>query len=175
MRLGKEHSRGLHASEPQMVAAGPDFAFAARADHVTSTIQVRAEKRPASMYTPWFIRLTRVKAGNRALRVTRHTPLYRQRRVSVGAVPIAAPLPHVAGHIVEAVTIRRILRDGCKALKTVFALVAILHGEIALINVRLPLAAGLQLVAPRIRFAGKAATRGEFPFRFRGQGFACPL
>src|SRR6266487_2944379 len=42
-------------------------------------------------------------------------------RVVIRTIPIAAPLPDVAGHVVKAVTIRRKFRDRCDAGVAIFA------------------------------------------------------
>src|SRR4051812_43129805 len=98
-----------------------------------------------------------------ALGVADHGPLggCDLKVIGVGAVPIAAPLPDVAGHVAQAVGARWIRADGGGGGKAVG--VAIVVGEIALVDVGHPLAAGLEFVAPGVAPAGLAAARGELP------------
>src|SRR5512138_3249114 len=111
----------------------------------------------------------------RTLRVARHAAGQLEPRKVVGTIPVAAPLPYVAGDIVEAVGVRWELCDRRDAFEAVLARVAALQREPALVNVRLKFSARLLLVAPCIQAAGHSAARSELPLRFRGQAFARPL
>src|SRR5664279_2850572 len=90
----------------------------------------------------------------RPLRVARHAALRDQRCVVVGAIPVAAPLPDVARHVVKAVTIRRKLRDWRDPGKTVFA--GILYGEASLICVSHVFAAGPELITPDVELSAQS-------------------
>src|ERR1043166_2189599 len=47
----------LHAAKTEMVRAGVDFPFAARADDVARTVMIVAKKRPAAMHALFLVRL----------------------------------------------------------------------------------------------------------------------
>ena len=51
----------LHAAKTEMVGAGVDFAFAARADDVARTILLIAKKRAAAMDAFLLVRLSWIK------------------------------------------------------------------------------------------------------------------
>src|SRR6202008_3742566 len=98
-------------AKSDVIVAGVDIPFAASAHHVTRTILVRAEKRSAALHT-----LRRVIAGIIAGIRTQWIPCYDdtpelQPRVIVGPIPVAAPLPNVACHVVKSVTVRWKLRN----------------------------------------------------------------
>ncbi len=96
----------------------------------------------------------------------------RARRIVIVRVPIGAPLPDVADHVGQTVTVRRETADGCAAAITVFACVA--FGEMALPPVGDGSAAGAQFIAPRVGLPLEAAARRRFPFGFSGQALARP-
>ena len=82
------------------------------------------------------------------MRVARHSAFVRQRLVVIRAIPIAAPFPYVAGHVVKTVAIWRKRFHRCDAFVTVFA--RILHWKFSLPRVGHPLAAGTKIIAPDI-------------------------
>ena len=51
----------LHAAKAEMVGAGVDFAFAARADDVTRAVLVVAQKRASAMDALFLVRLGWIK------------------------------------------------------------------------------------------------------------------
>ena len=110
-------------------------------------------------------------AGPCGLRAT--LPVAASSRVVVGAIPVAHPLPDVPGHVIEAVAVRRKLRDRRDARERVRAGVVI--GKVPLMRVRHPLAALAELIAPRKELPGQAAARRKLPFRFGRQTLAGPL
>src|SRR5438876_7794675 len=59
------------------------------------------------MDTFLLVRLRGIKCRIGTLRIVRDPSFVRQRLVIIGAIPIAAPFPDVAGHVVKAVTVRR--------------------------------------------------------------------
>src|SRR5262249_46228194 len=78
-------------------------------------------------------------AGLRPLRV-----VLRAARVVTGRVPVGAPLPDVAGHVVKPVAVRRVRCDRGRSGESVRR--GIVFGELALKRVRPPLAAGALLL-----------------------------
>src|SRR6185503_12363737 len=72
--------------------------------------------------------------------------------VGVG-IPIGAPFPDVAGHVVEAVAVGGEAGDGGDAGKAVFCIVVL--GEIALPEVGHVFAAGGELITPDVGFTGE--------------------
>src|SRR6266699_3962272 len=94
-------------------------------------------------------------------------------RVIVGQIPIGAPLPDVACHIIKAVAVMRERGHWRGSSETVFQ--GVLCREAALPDVGLPFAAGLLVLAPNVGLSLQAAARGEFPFRFGWQPLALPV
>src|SRR5262245_26078520 len=94
-------------SENRGDSYGIDFAFAARADDVTRTILLVAKKRAAAMNTFLLVRLSRIKRRVRSSRIARDSSFVGQALVVIRPIPIAAPFPNVAGHIVKPIAIRR--------------------------------------------------------------------
>src|SRR5262245_53992108 len=80
-------------------------------------------------------------ASRRALRIP-----VRAGVVVIRLVPVRTPLPHVARHVVEAVSIWRERRDRSDSLEAVFS--GVLVRELALPDVCHPFAARRQFVAP---------------------------
>src|SRR5437016_13509482 len=58
------------------------------------------------MHALLLVRLSWIKWRIGASRIVRYAPFVRQRLVIIGAIPIAAPFPDVAGHVVKAVPVR---------------------------------------------------------------------
>src|SRR5258708_2160169 len=94
-----------------MICCRADFAFATRAYDVAGAILVGTKERAATVHFFLFRRLRGTKWRGRALGISGHAPCGDQPCVIVHAIPIAGPLPDVAGHVIEAVAVRRILRD----------------------------------------------------------------
>ena len=90
-----------------MIGTGVDFAFAACADDIAGTILLVAKERAAAMNAFLFVRLSGIEWCVRSLRIVRDAAFIRYCLVVTRAIPIAAPFPNVAGHVVKAVAIRR--------------------------------------------------------------------
>src|SRR5215471_8189387 len=89
----------LHAPKTEMICAGVDFPFSAGADDVARAILLIAKKRPAPMDSLLLVRFSRIKWRVWALRIARHSALVCKCPVVIRTIPIAAPFPHVSGHI----------------------------------------------------------------------------
>src|SRR5438552_19146033 len=61
----------FHAAKAEMVGAGIDFAFTARADDVARAILVVAQKRTAAVHALLFARLGRIERSIRPFRIDR--------------------------------------------------------------------------------------------------------
>ena len=81
------------APKTEVVAGGAGFAFAACAYHVARAILVRAKKGAAAVDALLFSRLGGVVGIRRAGGVTGYTALCGPPGVSIGTIPVAAPLP----------------------------------------------------------------------------------
>src|SRR5438874_4009651 len=131
-----------------MIGAGVHLAFAACAHDVARAVLVVAKKRAAAMHALLLVRLSWIKWRIGASRIVRYAPFVRQRLVIIGAIPIAAPFPHVAGHVVKAVTVRRKRFDrrnaGIPIVNRVF------HWKFSLPGVRHPFPTGTKFIAPDI-------------------------
>src|SRR5215467_11208824 len=106
------------------------------------------------------------------MRIARDAAGLHQLGVVIGPVPIAGPLPDISGHVVEAVSIGRILRYGRDADETVLA--GIFLRKRSLVCVGHVLAAHAELFAPNEWFSGATAARGKLPFSLGGQTLAGP-
>src|SRR5580704_7828629 len=113
-----------------------------------------------------------VVGGGRPLRVVRYTA-GAEILVVVRAVPVAGPLPDVAGHVVEFVSVRGELGDGREAGVAVFA--GVLIREVAFMGVGHPLVIRTEVVAPDVGLAGETSAGCELPFGLGGETLACPL
>ena len=83
--------------------------------------------------------------------------------VVIAAEPVRAPLPHVAGHVVQPVAIGRERADRGRSGKAVGTVVLI--GEPALEYVHHVLAVGLELGPPGKALLDETTARGVLPFR----------
>ena len=93
-------------------------------------------------------------------------------RRPVLAVPVPGPLPDVADHVEQAVTVGRIATDRCGPLVPVGS--GVPDRKFALPGVgEMPAARG-ELGTPGVRLPVQAAPGGVFPFGFGGQGLAGP-
>ncbi len=108
-----------------------------------------------------------------ALRIVDRRPRARVDRVRVGAVPIADPFPDVPRDVVQAIAVRRELRDRCVAGEAVVSAVA--YREASLVRVRHDTAVRVQLAAPRVELARKPPARRELELGLGRQAFAGPF
>src|SRR5947207_4936706 len=100
------------------------------------------------MHALLLVRLGRIEWGVGTSRIVRDAALVGQGLVVIGAIPIAAPLPNVAGHVVKAVTIRRKRFYGCNADIPIFG--HVFHWKFSLPSVRHPFSTGPKFVAPYV-------------------------
>src|SRR3954471_4307702 len=157
-----------------MTRAGTHFSLAACADDITGAVLIGTEERTAAVrpfLLGWFIRIER---GGRALWIARDAALFSEPRVIIRPVPIAGPLPDVAGHVVQPIAVRRIPRDRRGLDIAVVCRVRVSHRKPALVGVGHPLAGGAELIAPDERLAAQTAACRELPLCFGRQPFARP-
>src|SRR5262249_61508192 len=130
-----------------------------------------AQERTALLSAERRIGLPRIVTVVGPRRIDDH-PLAGALAVQVDLIPVAAPLPDVASHVVQAVAVGR------KRLHRRRALVAVPGGilprELALPAVALRLRLGERLVAPGVGLALQPATGGELPPRLGRQAPARP-
>src|SRR5437773_10222639 len=111
-----------------------------------------------------LVRLGWIEWCVRSLGIAHYAASLGELRVVIRTIPVAAPLPDVAGHVVKAVTIRWKFRDRCDAGVAIFA--RVFHREFSLPGIGHPFPAGAKFVAPCIRFAGQSPARGKFKLGF---------
>ena len=116
--------QSLDAPEAEVIGAGAELTLATRADDVARAVLIGAKKRTAAMDALLLAWLGRVVRRIRTGRVVRHGTANRERGVVVGAVPVARPLPDVAGHVVQAEPVRGKPGDSCQPDRTVLADIA---------------------------------------------------
>src|SRR5215468_7953255 len=109
----------------------------------------------------------------RSLRVPCNVSGRSELRVVIGAIPVADPLPDIAGHVVKPILVRWELRDRGDANVSICS--SVFQWKLALIGIRHPLATRTKLIAPDVGFASKTSARCKFPFCFGGQPLSCPL
>ena len=109
-----------------------------------------------------------VGGGRRAFGV-----VFRAAGVIAALIPVGGPLPGVAGHVVEAITIRREGFDRGEGWEAILG--GVLRGKFPLPDIHHPLSAGFHFITPDILFPGQATAGGKFPLRFRGKTFPGPL
>lgn len=108
------------------------------------------------------------------LGIVRDTAGVGERLIVIRPIPIAAPLPDVAGHVVKTVAVGRKRTDRRRADKAIFKAISL--WEMSLKRVYHPLASRPELVAgPSIRFAFQPAARREVELRFARQPFTGPV
>ena len=86
-----------------MIRGGAGLALAPRSYHVASAMLVSTQKRASLLYPFEYARLSGIERILRALRIACYAPLGGKSLIIVGPIPVTAPLPDVAGHVVEAV------------------------------------------------------------------------
>ena len=116
-----------------MIASRIDLALAARPHDVAGAILIVAEKGTAFVDALFLRRLGGIERAFRAWRVSRDAALLGKFLKIIRAIPIATPLPDVAGHVIEAVAIWRKRFHGRDTGKSVFA--CVLDRELSLIAV----------------------------------------
>src|SRR5271165_7168475 len=102
-----------------MVGSAGWFGLPAPADLIARAELIGAQKRPASndaLDDTWFLR---IEAGGGTLRIRGDVARRGERLVVIGAVPIGRPFPDIARHVVQAVAVRRIRRNGHRIGMTV--------------------------------------------------------
>src|SRR5215469_1269667 len=134
-----------------MIRASVNLTFAACADDVAGTILLIAKKRAAAMNAFLFVRLRRIGRRIWSLWITRDSAFVCKRLVIVRAIPVTAPFPHVAGHVINTVPIWWKRFHGRNPGVTVFA--SIFHWKFPLPGVGHPFAAGAKFVAPHIHLS----------------------
>src|ERR1700749_2562977 len=88
-----------------MIRSSVHFAFAAGADDIARTILFIAEKRATTMDALLLVRLRGIKRRIWPLRVARQSAFVCERLVIIRPIPVAAPFPNIASHIVKPVAI----------------------------------------------------------------------
>src|SRR5262249_20321018 len=116
--------------------------------------------------------LLRIETLLRAGRVDDDTPT-RAAGIRIGEIPVGAPLPDIAGHVVQTVAISRERFDWRRARVAVFCRVVV--PGVALEGIALRMLVGERLIAPDVLLALQAASRGEFPLGLGGQPLARPF
>src|SRR4029077_13908428 len=156
-----------------MVRARIGLALPAAACDVARAILIGAEERAASVHFLFYTGLAGIETVRRPLRIARERSLRNQRLIVVVAIPVAGPFPHVAGHVVESVGVRRERGNRGSTLVAVFF--RILVWKMPLEGVRHELAAWLQLIAPGVGLSFQPAALREFVFSFLRQALAGPF
>src|SRR5215813_5302464 len=162
----------IDGAESGVGTAAVHRAFAAAADQKTRAVLIAAREGSALLHALRDARFLRIETTVRPFWVF-HDALRRELLEIIGPVPIRAPLPDVAGHVIKPEVIRRKRGDRRRSAVTIFD--GVLRREASLIDVRHPFTAGLQFVAPGIKFSVQPSARGEFEFGFGRQPLAGPL
>src|SRR5215831_3853030 len=137
---------GFYAAKSKVVRTCAYFTLAACADDIARAILIGTKKRSAAMD---FLRLTRLRGIERCVRPTRiagYSTCLSELRIIIGSIPVTGPLPHVSGHVIKSVRIRRELRHRRDACVTVFAGVEV--GKMTLVRVGHPLALRTKRISP---------------------------
>src|SRR6185436_9584205 len=164
-----------YAAKTQVAGRGVDGLRHARGWTIAAAVIRRAKKRTAlhDFSRDLYIRRARIEAGFAFAAARIFHRAAGAFDLAMVLIPVGGPLPHVAGHVVQAVPVRRKRTDRCRPLEAVFE--QVLPGKCALPVVGHRLPAGHVLVAPGKFRAFQSAARREFPLRFGGQFLACPF
>ncbi len=131
-----------------------------------------AEKRAAALYSLFRAGLGGIVRAVGAAGIDGDGSRGGERGVIVGPIPVGRPLPHVAGHVVQAVGIRCKARDRRGAGKAILRLIAM--RELALVDVGVMDTSGRELIPPRVETARASASRRELPLGLGRQTPARP-
>src|SRR5438445_462973 len=93
-----------------------------------------------------LVRLVRIERRFRPLRNGSNTFSSRKVLVVIRTIPVTRPLPDIAGHVIQAISIRRILRYRRDADASILA--DVLIWEVPLVRVGHPLSIRLKFSAP---------------------------
>src|SRR2546430_5270988 len=129
---------------------------------MAGAVRVAAKVRPAPQNFFRNARFVRIEAFSRAFGILRRTA-----GVVVRPIPIVAPLPNVASHVIKPVAVGRETGNRRGSAETIGLSVFI--WETALPDVRLPSSVGRLRLAPNVGVAIQATPRSIFPFRFGRQ------
>src|SRR5262252_711632 len=94
-------AHSLRATKTEMIGSRAELSFPTRADHVPRAVLVGTEKRSAAMDLLRLARLGRIERRARPARIARNGARGHELCVVVRAIPVARPLPGIAGHVVE--------------------------------------------------------------------------
>src|SRR5207244_7763123 len=163
--------RRQHAAEADVGHTRVRAAAVAGAGPVTRAIAVVAEEGPAALHALGHEWPGRVDRALRSGWVDRH-PLAGAPPIRLPIIPVGAPLPHVAGHVVEPVPVWRVRFYRRRPFE------AVLHGVLvrkrALPNVALGMLLRERLISPDVGLPIQPAAGRKFPLGLRGQAFSCP-
>src|SRR5262249_46566106 len=129
-----------------MVCAGADLALAASANDVSRAVLIGTEERTAAMNLFLLGGLIGIVSRVGALGIAWYAAGGDELLVVVRTIPVSRPLPNVAGHIVEAVRIRRELRN--RRDPDVAVVTTVFVGEVPFVSICHPLAVRTEGVAP---------------------------
>src|SRR5581483_1708460 len=160
-------TRITHAAETDVGGRAGRFALAASPGEVARAKILGTQERAAALDALGDA-LVKIEPGLRARRVLRRTVL-----VIIELIPVAAPLPDVARHVIQSVSVGGEGTDRGGAVEAVLLVVGI--GEIPLPVVAHPLLAGVEFIAPAVGFAIEAAASRKLPLGLRGQALVRPL
>src|SRR5277367_2394572 len=117
-----------------MIRAGANFSLTSSAHHVARAILIGAQERASPLSFLWLGRLGRIVGRLRTLGISRNAARSHQLRVVIRPIPITRPLPHVPGHVVEAVAVRR--KPPHCSYADIFVLTRVLVGKMTLKGIR---------------------------------------
>src|SRR5262245_23770226 len=145
------HRRRHDAAKADMRHAGVGRAAVPGARAVAGTVAVVTEKGTAALHALGLERATGVVGFVRPGGVDDGDVPQPPAQVQLAVVPVAAPFPGVAGHVIKAVAVRRVGFHRRGPLVAVLGGVA--PGELTLPDVALRLLLGKRLVAPDVLLA----------------------
>src|SRR5262249_32948717 len=143
----------------------------ARTGRVAGAVKFIAQIRAAPLHPLGNRRVARIITALWSLRIN-CDDLLGLLCVGIGAIPVLRPLPHVARHVIEAITV-----GGKGAYRTggqVSVCASVVTRKLALPDIGSRFADVRALVPPRVRFAGKSAAGCKLPFGFGGQALPRP-
>ena len=94
------------AAETKVIRSRAGLSLAAAAGNIAAAVLVRAKERTAAQHALPHARFARVEAICWALGIHCSLAARRERYIVVGTVPIRGPLPDVARHVRQSVSVR---------------------------------------------------------------------
>jgi hypothetical protein len=165
--------RRFRAAESDMTHAGVRRCSAACTRAIALAVARIAQKGSSLSYVlVGLVRMSRIPTPGGADRIMADG-LARHLHVDIGSIKVTHPIPHIASHVVEPISIWGKRLDRGSPRKSIFN--GVLVGKFSGPGVGHIFPFGLKLIPPGITLVLKTASSRKFPLRFRRKALPRPL